>query len=198
MAASFETLRPFTRTVDFLETGRPIEEVLRSIPHPVPIEVARAACNAVGSHQRLDVVMHLAEIMREKLWLRLLGEEWSSFDNVWAYEFDLWPRLAGVDTGEMMTRAERVAFEALPDAVTIYRGCGSVNRNGICWSLDRGVAERFPTLNRYRVPDPVLLTATVKRGLIVALKLDREEWEVITFDAEIVAEESLLPERLTA
>ena len=42
------------------------------------------------------------------------------------------------------------------------------------------------------------MTATVRRDEIVALKLDREEQEVITFDAEIVAEESFLPERLTA
>lgn len=191
--------RPYTCSSDFLRSGTSVEDVLLALPVPVPIDVARAACFAANSHTRLGVVLLLAERMRWDLWLRLLGEMWTSFDTVCRHLDDLfwWIGDSRGTSPEMMTKDERAALAALPELVTIYRGCGSVNKNGICWSLDRAVAARFPTLNRYRVPDPMLLTATVPRDLIVALKLDREEQEVITFDAQVVSEESLV-ERLAA
>jgi hypothetical protein len=39
------------------------------------------------------------------------------------------------------------------------------------------------------VPDPVLMTATVQKQDVLAIKLDRQEEEVITFKARRVAKE---------
>ena len=56
----------------------------------------------------------------------------------------------------------------------------NINERGWCWSLDRAEAVRFAThYGRYRKLNPVLVTATAKRDDIVAVKLDRDETEVI-------------------
>jgi hypothetical protein len=81
----------------------------------------------------------------------------------------------------MMTLDEQAAYMALPERVTIYRGCSARRLTGASWSLDPDVARGFPTLSGYCVSDPVLITARVHKDNILALKLDRQEQEVITF-----------------
>jgi hypothetical protein len=99
----------------------------------------------------------------------------------------------------MMTEAERAALAALPETVTIYRGADhGVNEAGFCWSIDRHVAERFPFYLRYRAQRPVLVTATLKRTNVTALKLDREEAEIITKLALIVSVTPIPPPELAA
>jgi hypothetical protein len=75
--------------------------------------------------------------------------------------------------------------------VTVYRGAGKANRHGISWSLAESVARKFPTLLRYWQKVPMLYTAEVRKQDIIALKLDRDEQEVITFGARIVASRRL-------
>lgn len=64
--------------------------------------------------------------------------------------------------------------------------------DGLSWSLDREIASKFPFLNRYRVAKPVLITATVSKSKILALKLDRGEREVITLVPKRVSVEQLV------
>ena len=70
-------------------------------------------------------------------------------------------------------------MEALPDQIVIYRGCGPENRNGLSWTLNRETAIGFPFKALYNAKQPILLTATVSKRRIAALKLDRNEHEVI-------------------
>jgi len=74
--------------------------------------------------------------------------------------------------------------------LTVYRGCYGINRVGLCWTLDRAVAERFPTYNRYRRPGlvPELLTGRVAKDRAVLL-LDRGEQEIIAPRVRIIAGE---------
>lgn len=145
-------------------------------------------CN---SYSRLPVLldMHLPLFLAGRLsdWLLLLGEWWTCCDNISEHFGDL----AGIlpeqgPVAEMMTDAEMEYFESLPEVVTIYRGAGKSNRRGACWSLSGNVAKRFPSLLRYWQQTPMLYTATVQKSRILAVKLDRNEAEVITLGAEIV------------
>jgi hypothetical protein len=77
---------------------------------------------------------------------------------------------------------EQRAFDALPDEITIYRGCGPMNEFGYSWTLDRTVAEAFPFKARYTTKYPTLLTTTIKKTRAAALKLGRSEQEIILFD----------------
>jgi len=125
-------------------------------------------------------------------WLRLLGEEWSVCDNIGEFADDtrgvsLWDTplgdvlTGGLDGSAMMSAAEQDAFAALPDKVEVWRGCYANNKWGLSWSLDRATAEGFPALHRYRGEGrPLLVRAMADKSKIAALKLDREEIEIIT------------------
>jgi hypothetical protein len=81
-----------------------------------------------------------------------------------------------------MTKDEFTAFDALPDKITIYRGCGPRNKAGWSWSLSREKAVRFPFMSRYWSDKPTLLTATISKWRAAALKLERNEQEVIVIE----------------
>ena len=146
-----------------------------------------------GSHERMNAVMHLQNEMALgemafSDWLVLLGRVWSVCDNIGLYKSDLvevlmeWHENPLTTIPELMTRKERAAFETLPEQVTIYRGCGPRNREGLSWSLCREVASRFPFYSRYWTDRPTLLTAMVPKHRIAALRLDRNEQEAIVVD----------------
>lgn len=145
---------------------------------------ARKRLRFCDSYSRMETLVELADDMWEDQWHLVLGEEWSCCDNIGLY-FDnlrqLLPKRGPVLP--MMDDAERAAYAALPEVVTVYRGCGRNNMRGASWSLEREVAARFPFLNRYYAETPILVTATVRKHQILALKLDRDEAEVITFAA---------------
>lgn len=141
-----------------------------------------------GSHERMDAVMYLHGQMDFGEWLSLLGDIWCICDNIGLYKEDLvWIFKEWLDEPltlipELMSPEERAAFEALPDQVTIYRGCGPHNKDGLSWSLSADVAVRFPFSMRYGTDQPMLLTTTINKSRIAALKLERNEQEVIVVD----------------
>ena len=92
-----------------------------------------------------------------------------------------------------MNADEKEAFARLRDKITIHRGCGPINKLGISWSLNREIATRFPFSQRYHTDQPLLLTATISKDRVAALKLGRAEQEVIVIDLpeEAWTEESL-------
>lgn len=136
------------------------------------------------SFSRMPQLIALHDQMDQPDWLRLLGENWSCCDNIGQHRLVLRRLLpSSGPVLEMMDAAELIAYRSLPARLTVFRGCGEINMLGACWSLDRDVAARFPTLNRYQQPAPLLVTATVRRDRVLALKLDRDETEIITFQA---------------
>jgi hypothetical protein len=146
-----------------------------------------------SSYGRLETVLFLYSKMQRDEWLTLLGEMWSICDNIAAHRLSL-RRIIGTvgPVREMMNEAEQAAYDVLPDTITVFRGCGPNNMLGASWTTDRRVAAGFPFLNRYFVAtDPILITGRVKKKNILAIKLDREEYEIITFSARRVAVEQL-------
>jgi len=135
------------------------------------------------SYSRLPALLDLAAVLPANEWLALMGEHWSVCDNIGAYIARLrrvrhlydrtWP------IAEVMTEDETAALAALPDPITVYRGCGPDNIRGWCWSTDEAVARAFPFTRRYKQEVPLLIAGTVRKRDVVALKLDREEAEII-------------------
>lgn len=119
-------------------------------------------------------------------WLHLLGESWECCDNIGPYLDEIretvtyhWPL---TPIWQMMDAKEIAAFDALPDVLTIYRGCYEINKWGASWSLNRDVAEKFPHLTRYSNEGrPLLIKATIPKNRVAALKLGRGEEEIVTF-----------------
>ncbi len=147
-------------------------------------------CN---SYERLPTLLRFRREMSAPDWWRLLGELWSMCDNIAAHKERLRAYLmkaSGRNLLAMMRNHERRALGYLPPMVTVYRGCYGVNRDGLSWTLCREVAERFPTLLRYkRTGDlPLLLTGVVERNRVV-LKLGRHEREVICASVRVTDEQ---------
>jgi hypothetical protein len=154
------------------------------------LDEGRAAVRYCNSYTRLEVLHDLAWRMDPGEWLTVLGEEWEVCDNIAVYRDVLvygTPFAALVHCPRewrhyMMTDDEREALAALPDTMTIFRGCYFHNRHGLSWSLDSTVAEQFPRLWRYQHhTTPLLIEAEIERDQILALKMDRGESEIIAW-----------------
>lgn len=151
------------------------------------LDQGRAHVKYANSYNRLGLVIEVAWQLEPADWFTLLGEEWSVCDNIGLSIDDLRETPFGDtehDPGfwrdEMMNVVERAAFEALPDQITVYRGCYRNNKWGLSWSLERELAAGYPFLHRYRQDDQALLVkATVPKSDVVALKGDRGESEII-------------------
>jgi hypothetical protein len=145
-------------------------------------------CRFFGSHERLAAFLSVAREMEIGDCLTVLGAAWTGFDYIAFDSMELFNLLdeKHVDyestITQMMTLEERRVLDAQPDDITIYRGCGPRNEFGFSWTLDRAVATAFPFKSRYTTEYPMLLTATIKKGRAAALKLDRNEQEIILFD----------------
>lgn len=136
------------------------------------------------SYSRLPVLLEMGPYIYRDVYLKLLGSWWSSCDNISEHAGEVWNDIRDFGIADarplMMDEAEQQAFAQLPDDVTVYRGCYANNKWGMSWSLNKEVAERFPFLNRYQRPSrPLLVKARIQKQDIVALKLDRNESEVI-------------------
>lgn len=162
---------------------------LRAEHRDLSIAEARERLKFSNSYSRLPDLIELAWQVDWADWLTLLGEEWSCCDNIAQCVDVLLEETPLADVVEqpaalrhwLMTEAERAALAALPEVVTLWRGCYRHNKWGLSWSLDREVAARFPFTHRYRHEgeQALLVKATVRRDDILALKLGRNEAEVI-------------------
>jgi hypothetical protein len=156
------------------------------------IEAAKRRLLLRCSYSRLDELLDLFAEMSYPDWLAVCGWSWTMCDNIGRARLLLRQLLpARGPVAPLMDVEGCLAWDALPERVTVYRGCGPVNMLGASWSLSRDVAARFPFLSRYRQAQPLLVTATVRRDRVLAVKLQRNEAEVITFDARRVAVEPL-------
>lgn len=159
----------------------------------------RRVCLEANSYTRMRAVLDARndKSLAVRDWYQLLGEYWSMCDNISHHKFELqyylewafddWEsRSRRALLNRMMTARERAIWRSLPHNVTVYRGCYEINRDGLSWTLDRDIAERLPTLNRYRREGefPLLLIGVVDKSRIV-FKNDRKEKEVIAVGVEI-------------
>lgn len=141
------------------------------------------------SYQQLPMLMDMLPHLPRPVLFHVLGNYWEGFDNIGHFRLPLAKLLRSASRAEldlMMDIDERAALAAMPDAITVYRGCYGINRRGLSWTTDIKVAAKFPTLMRYRRPGerPLLLRATAYRDRAV-VKLGRSESEVIVFDAMV-------------
>jgi uncharacterized protein len=159
-------------------------------------EVRRQILLRSNSVNRMDRLLDYCPLLRPyglgsriiqfREWLHLVGENWSSCDVITPYRKTLKSVLG--HTGpirELMDAEENAAYDMLQDTVTVYRGCDANQQKGLCWSLDEQKANAFPFQSRFRAKEPVLIRARAKKIRILALKLDRNEAEIIAFSPRI-------------
>lgn len=161
----------------------------------ISYDAAHQAIRFADSYTRLGSVMELYCDMEPLDWWRLLGDQWSTCDNIARYRLILgrgWRAADRALLDAMMTPNELRLHATMPATLIVYRGCYEVNKVGLSWTLDRRIAERFPTLQRYRRngDTPLLLTGRVRRDRAV-LKMDRGEQEIISPSVRRIAIEPI-------
>ncbi len=84
----------------------------------------------------------------------------------------------------LMTTGERRTLAAMPDTLTVYRGCQQFNRKGWSWTLSKDKAQWFST--RCYVGTPQLLTGTVRKSDVLAYLAGRGEEEILVAPEKIL------------
>lgn len=144
------------------------------------------------SYERLPMLLEILPHLPRPMLFGVLGDYWEGFDNIGPHRLPLAKLLRSATKAErdlMMTTDERAALAAMPEEITVYRGCYEINRRGLSWTTDINIAAHFPTLHRYKRhgEKPLLLKAIAYRDRAV-VKLGRSENEVIVVDAHHVEE----------
>ncbi len=149
------------------------------------------------SYSRLPILLALAAYVEAGEWFQLLGDAWSTCDNIGERSASLamlFHAAGPAHISRMMTSEERAAHAGLPGSFSAWRGCYDFNQYGFSYSLDKNTAAGFPFLNRYRQNgrQAILVEARIKRTECV-IKLDRSEREIIAFSPKIVSITPLQP-----
>jgi hypothetical protein len=93
---------------------------------------------------RLDAFLeHAAKLTSNREWWQTLSDVWIDSENIWQNSL-LWKRLLKTklpSKSYFMNAEERKALKALPEKITVYRGCiKGKNENGISWTLGSRIA----------------------------------------------------------
>lgn len=131
---------------------------------------------------RLDAFLSIADYLDDKRYWKLLSDVWIDTENAWQ-NLSKWVsvftsnrpnRDAMMDAGEKMLLS---ALDFHDELVTVYRGCQKgVNENGISWTLERAVAERFA---RKHGDNGKVITRHIFKKRIIAVLCSRNEAEVL-------------------
>jgi len=79
-----------------------------------------------------------------------------------------------------MDPADRAFYDALPDRVTVFRGCGRRRVRALPWTTDRECAAYFARGGRFAPPpDPVIACGEIAKTNLFFVSTDREECEVV-------------------
>ena len=133
------------------------------------------------SYSRIHYVMK-AYRPNDASFFKFLGEQWTSFDNLFEFRYELVNLFVRNRqyTSLMMDDDDLEFYDSLPDVIKVYRGQDASNEVGLSWSTSKEVAHNFATMfARYRCKNPVLLSASIEKSQIFAVKVGRNESEVI-------------------
>ena len=143
---------------------------------------ATRALGRCNSYTRLAYLVDLMDYLSPADWFELARDHWSTTDNVWEHTEalrDYFSESTPAHKLLMMTDEELAVYHSLPEKVTVYRGCGELNKDGLSWTLSEQIAKGFTDLNRYKTRNAIVIKKTIAKSLIVAVKLDRQEQEII-------------------
>ena len=136
---------------------------------------------------RMHALVEYAPQMDDAEYWQELGSVWCGIEDPRTYLGELpWlfnPEYRGTKKRHlMMTEEERVALQALPDKLTIYRGCAEENRVGFSWSMDREQGNWFARrcgLGAWNDSGPFLLIGECRKSDVIAHFTRRDEAEIV-------------------
>ena len=135
---------------------------------------------------RIEAFREIEHLLSDTAYWKLVADIWTDTENQWQ-NYQEWKDLMGSDRlsrNYLMDEEEFNTLLALPDVVTIYRGCQKgINEHGLSWTLDKSIAQWFST-RLERDGEPIVLERTVPKSDIIAVFTGRGESEVIFLEGE--------------
>ena len=135
---------------------------------------------------RIEAFQEIEHLLSDTAYWKLVADIWTDTENQWQNHQE-WKDLLGSDRSSrnyLMDEKEFNTLLALPDVVTIYRGCQKgINEHGLSWTLDKSIAQWFST-RLDRDGEPIVLERTVAKSDIIAVFTGRGESEVIFLERE--------------
>ena len=112
---------------------------------------------------------------------------WRAFGCTWAWCYDTWPYrrplLALLKRHHHCSPARDHDGE---EPITIYRGCSSQRVRGVSWTTNRDIGEQFARGHMgFKVPNPVVATARIKRKDVFDYDNGQDEDEVVVNPARL-------------
>lgn len=149
-------------------------------------------CETHEVDRRMEIVKDCFHCEAHAIGWLLLNEEWAHLETTigWLpWIRDRWLPSRNRDIRRwFMTPDEMASFERLPARIKVWRGCGSEDSvAGLSWTTDRDLATKY---GRYAVgwrrrsfkmagTKSMLVSATVRKAGVFAVKLNRAEHEVV-------------------
>ncbi len=137
-----------------------------------------------GSHERTIPLWESTVDESAEVFWQVFLENWCDCDGLWTLRKILLDTLrhrkAQRSPIEFLSAADRRFYDALPDVIAVYRGCGRRRVRGLPWTTDRAVAAKFARGGRFRAPhDPVIASAVIAKADLFFVSAARKESEAI-------------------
>jgi hypothetical protein len=150
----------------------------------------------VNSEDRAEMMLDLTQIVESEVFWKVFHRCWSVCDDTWDLNDELIECLSfhyAQDYAWLhMDPEQRTFYEALPEIVTVFRGCSKERIRGVSWTTDGAVAQGFARGHRgMPPPDPVVAQARIPRSEIFTVLVDREESELVLNPSELIDLKSL-------
>lgn len=108
-----------------------------------------------------------------------LSSVWVDSENIWQNQ-GFWETVLVEDGRMWMDEDDQAIYDALPDEVTVHRGCiEGQNEDGMSWTTDLNTARWFAQRFTDKGRTPIVVTGTVDKRDIVACFSARSEHEVV-------------------
>jgi hypothetical protein len=138
----------------------------------------------INSDDRAQRLLELTADSDPAVFWQVFHQVWNNCDDTWYLQLDI------IEALELNREAQpprlfwndeqKAFFDALPEVVTIYRGCSRERMRGVSWTTDKAVAEGFARGHRgITVPDAIVAEYRIAKPDIITVMPDIAESEVI-------------------
>jgi hypothetical protein len=133
---------------------------------------------------RIEALVKIQEHLSDRDYWELVGGVWIDSENIFQC-IDEWSETLGSPRKyrrHIMDADERRDLRAMPETITIYRGCRrEMNEDGWSWTTDRAKAEWFAKRHPWSDGNPLVIEATVPKKHVVAYFTGRNESEIVAY-----------------
>jgi hypothetical protein len=151
----------------------------------LPLDSASNELFMFDSYSRTEAMVYVMSAARSEAADQIkVFQEWGNMcDAPWPWRSiiaDILRRACSkISLAEVLSPEERGFFDALPDLVSVFRGCEQGRERGLHWTTSRAIAEKFAIGQRCTNPRPTLVTAQIPKRHIFAVFANRNEAEIV-------------------